>query len=193
MRGLAARWLAGMAVVLVAPCVQTLAVHAPLLRSPPVRLACMPASRMEAALKMSSQPLGSNETTPVDFSSVVIPNSMPTFGLSARQSMRLAYMYRREEPLPQEIFGLQVLIGLVGSQLMGVMGAVMGFFQFAPCLSFFPGQGGEILRATGWHIFTLTVKVIEAVNKLLAAARTPWTRIAEMHGRYGRRTLYPYR
>ena len=48
---------------------------------------------------------------------IVVPDKLPSFGLTERENLRLAYMFRKDEPLVQEIFGLQVLFGWLGAQL----------------------------------------------------------------------------
>ena len=40
----------------------------------------------------------------------VVPDHFPTFGLTHRESMRMSYMIKKEEPLLPEMFGLQRLI-----------------------------------------------------------------------------------
>ena len=42
---------------------------------------------------------------------VIVPDKLPSFGLTERENLRLSYMVRREEPLFQEVFGLQMLFG----------------------------------------------------------------------------------
>jgi len=87
---------------------------------------------------------------------VIVPDSLPTFGLSEREQWRLSHMSLPEEPLPQEIFGLQVLAGTAGSQAAGFIGAVMAATQLAPCLCFMPGRVGNAFRLAGWHSFVAT-------------------------------------
>eukprot|EP00966_Prymnesium_polylepis_P038272 887683-Prymnesium_polylepis.1 len=89
---------------------------------------------------------------------LIIPDRLPTFGLSERESTRLSYMFGREEPLFQEIVGLQVLMGMLGSNAMGFVGGVLGCFQFAPCFAFAPGRVGNGCRLIGWHIFSAMLK-----------------------------------
>ena len=88
----------------------------------PVHHACGPAvcCSHHPPLLMSAAP---------DNGEVVIPDKFPTFGLSPRQQLRLSNMQTRGEPLIQEIFGLQVVLGALGSQTHGMLGFVLGFFQ----------------------------------------------------------------
>ncbi|KAL1499125.1 hypothetical protein AB1Y20_013637 [Prymnesium parvum] len=127
---------------------------------------------------------------PHDSPAVHVPSTFPTFGLSARENARLAYMYRREEPLPQEILGLQLLLAFLGSKAMGVLGALLGCFQFAPCLSFFPGQMGELLRATGWHVGSAVLRTLILLDGLAAGARAQWARLAEAKNSAGCHSSY---
>ena len=64
-------------------------------------------------------------------------------------------MILAEEPLPHEVFGLQILIGAVGTQIAGFVGCLMGTFQVAPCLSWLPGKAGNGVRAIGWQAFAV--------------------------------------
>ena len=48
-------------------------------------------------------------------SAVYIPSRLPTFGLSEREQVRFRYMILSAEPLPHEVFGLQILLGVMGS------------------------------------------------------------------------------
>ena len=86
-------------------------------------------------------------------SSVIIPNRLPTFGLTEREQVRFRYMLLRAEPLPHEVFGLQILLGAAGTQIAGIVGCLMGTFQIAPCLSWLPGAAGDGLRFAGWKMF----------------------------------------
>ena len=84
----------------------------------------------------------------------VCPPRLPTFGLSEREQIRFRYMVLRSEPLPHEIFGLQVLLGAIGTQLAGFVGFIFGSCQIAPCVSWLPGTVGDKFRATGWLTFS---------------------------------------
>jgi hypothetical protein len=64
-------------------------------------------------------------------------------------------MILSEEPLPHEVFGLQVLIGAIGTQVAGFVGCLMGTFQIAPCISWMPGRVGDGVRAVGWQTFAV--------------------------------------
>ena len=101
-----------------------------------------------AASRRSAAPILSD-------SAVIIPNRLPTFGLSEREQVRFRYMLLRAEPLPHEVFGLQILLGAVGTQIAGLVGCLMGTFQIAPCLSWLPGSAGDGLRFVGWKMFAL--------------------------------------
>ena len=84
----------------------------------------------------------------------VCPPRLPTFGLSEREQIRFRYMMLRSEPLPHEIFGLQVLLGVIGTHLAGFIGFIFGSCQLAPCVSWLPGTVGDKFRATGWLTFS---------------------------------------
>ena len=116
------------------------------------------------------QPLNSSSIDDDPFAtlpeSMTIPNKLPSFGLSKRESTRLSCMFRRDEPLLQEVLGLQVLLGMIGSNVMGFVGIVLGCFQFAPCLSMIPGRVGEVFRITGWHIFSALLKFFEVADRM---------------------------
>jgi len=84
---------------------------------------------------------------------VVIPACFPTLGFTEREQIRFRHMILVSEPLPHEVFGLQVLLGAVGSQAAGFVGCLMGTFQIAPCLCWLPGRFGDSVRIVGWHAF----------------------------------------
>ena len=86
---------------------------------------------------------------------VLIPPSVPTFGLSEREQIRFRHMILAEEPLPHEVFGLQILFGAIGTQIAGFVGCLMGTFQIAPCVSWLPGVVGDGLRTVGWQAFAV--------------------------------------
>ena len=69
--------------------------------------------------------------------------------------MRFRYMILSAEPLPHEVFGLQILLGVMGTQIAGLVGCLMGTFQVAPCLSWLPGKAGHGLRYLGWQTFAM--------------------------------------
>lgn len=83
----------------------------------------------------------------------VCPPRLPTFGLTEREQIRLRHMVLSKEPLPHEIFGLQILIGAMGTQVAGLLGMIFGTCQIAPCISWLPGRVGDTVRATGWQTF----------------------------------------
>ena len=113
------------------------------LARPPVAISLrMPMSTMSAA--------AADEPSPAALD--IIPNCFPSFGMSARESMRFNHMIRREEPLFQEVLGLQFLCSVFGS-MHGWMFAVIGFGQIAPMMSFVPGRAGYALRTAGWYVF----------------------------------------
>ena len=93
-------------------------------------------------------------TAPI-LSEVVIPRSIPAFGLSEREQIRFRHMIMPDEPLPHEVFGLQVLLGAIGTQIAGFVGCLMGTFQVAPCLSWLPGKFGDGIRQMGWQSFAV--------------------------------------
>ena len=99
-----------------------------------------------------------------DSQGVVIPASLPTFGLSEREQIRFRHMILHEEPLPHEVFGLQVLFGAIGTHIAGLIGCIMGTFQIAPCLSWVPGHFGDALRTVGWQAFALLRAVARATS-----------------------------
>ena len=106
---------------------------------------------------------------------VVVPSRLPTFGLSGRESLRFDLMVLRDEPLVQEVIGLQALLGAVGAQF-GVLGSVMGSCHFAPCFALLPCKlGGDVARSVGWHTFA-TARA--AGNRLFDAWRAPLVRDA---------------
>ena len=107
-----------------------------------------------------------------DETRVVVPDYVfgGSFGLTPREGFRISHMFKRDEPLPQEMFGLQVLLAMAGSSLAGWCGALLGF-QFAPAATFAPGRVGDGFRYAGWQSFQLISRLF-----LLAASINEWRR-----------------
>ena len=68
-----------------------------------------------------------------------------------------------------------MLLGMIGSNVMGFVGVVLGAFQFAPCISMIPGRVGEVFRITGWHIFSTLLKFFEMADQMWRSAQL-WQR-----------------
>ena len=118
---------------------------------------------------------------------MAIPSSFPSFGMTARESMRLNHMFRKDEPLIQEIFGLQVLFGMIGSFYHGLIGFVIGMAQFAPVASLVPGRVGGAFRAAGWHIFTAVMWLVAVGFEARRFALAQWTLAAGLRAALKRR------
>ena len=110
---------------------------------------------------------------------IIVPDRLPTFGLSERESMRLSYMVKSTEPIFPETFGLQVLFGMLGSQLHGFVGFIIGVGQLGPLSSMLPGRCGHLFRGAGWWAFTAVVRACLLVDRSTKAARVQWLRLAE--------------
>lgn len=119
----------------------------------------------------SANMCAADELPPLE--AVVIPDKLPSFGLTERERTRFSYMFRRDEPLFQEIFGLQVLLGLMGSHANGMAGLVIGVAQVGPFLSFIPGRAGNVMRWTGWYIFA-------GIISICAQSHGLWLRLASV-------------
>jgi len=94
---------------------------------------------------------------------------LPTFGLAAREQERLRTLTLREEPLIQEMIGLQMLASLMGL-LVGPLGFFLGLMH-GGSLCFLPGRVGEGLRRAGWHTFQSLGKAYAALWRLCVACR----------------------
>ena len=153
-------------------------------------IACTQAIALHAAqplktIPRSSEPVMtySDELPAAD--TVIIPDKMPSFGLSKRENLRLSYMYLKDEPLLLEVFGLQMLFGALGAQA-GLGGFVLGAWQFAPFASLVPGRAGNVLRMAGWHIFDFVISGMLLVHGASAAAHHRLTRLSGAWGRLRR-------
>ena len=115
--------------------------------------------------------LGDHSRQPLD--DLVVPDKLPSFGLTERENLRMRYMQLRDEPLLYEVFGLQIFVGMIGSKA-GFFGFLSGASQLGPALSFMPGRGGHLLRAAGWHTFMSMIKMFELVVRVCKSVRERW-------------------
>ena len=126
-----------------------------------------------------------------DNSTVIVPDTFPSFGLSERQLLRLSYMIRRDEPLIQEVMGLQFASLAIGSQ-HSFVGGVLGCMQFAPMISFWPGRVGDAIRTVGYRVFVVVVAIFEAIDRLWRHAQALRSALAaKWHTREAPRSARP--
>ena len=79
--------------------------------------------------------------------------SASALGFTEREALRMSVMMLRSEPLPHEIFGLQLLVGSAGGYLAGFIGLLLGTLHLAPGMAYIPGRPGESFRRAGWQTF----------------------------------------
>jgi len=107
-----------------------------------------------------------------------------TTGMEPRDRLRLDMMLKPDEPLPQEVFGLQVFAafscGLLTHLLLhdAFLGALIGC-TFGPVFATLPtGKRGDLLRKLGWSCWMQT----EAVGARITAVFARLVFAAETHG-----------
>jgi len=114
---------------------------------------------------------------------IIVPDKLPSFGLTERENLRLSYMVRREEPLFQEVFGLQMLFGWLGAFYSGAIGLVVGAGQLAPLLGFCPGRAGHLFRGAGYRFFVFIASVCDVCTSACKFTKAHWQRLAEQCAR----------
>ena len=114
---------------------------------------------------------------------VIVPDKLPSFGLTERENLRLTYMLRPDEPLLHEVVGLQMLFGWLGALLSGVVGFLIGIGQVAPILSFIPGLAGHAIRGAGYRFFLLIMMAVDWCSTACTSARALWLRMTDEYRR----------
>ena len=114
---------------------------------------------------------------------VIIPDKMPSFGLSQREILRLSSMFKRDEPLLQEILGCCMLLGLIGQRVSGLFGFLLGATYLGPFSSVIPGRVGNLFRIVGFHAFLCVAMACNVACRACSRASDLWLRYLESEGR----------
>ena len=143
---------------------------------PPVRALARPVLARPRCcfLRMSTSGFAPDENVITPSENVIIPDRLPSFGLSERESTRFDHMFRRDEPLLQEVFGMQMLFGMLGSRASGILGFVLGVGQIGPFFSFMPGRLGDASRTIGWYVFAAALTCANIASLWFRSARALW-------------------
>lgn len=100
---------------------------------------------------------------------VIIPDKLPSFGLTEREMLRLSQMACRDEPLVHEVIGICMLLGAIGQRFFGFLGFLFCALQLGPFVSLTPGRVGNAVRHVGFFVYSIVVRALAIVASTSSA------------------------